>query len=244
MSVSSASYALNTLSWSEVLAHLERDSRLLVPVGTCEQFGPHLPLGAATLVAEALAADLARQFAVLRAPTLQYGVNFPSERPYPGTAPLREKTLHRVLNELLAAWEDEGFEEFILITASDYAPHVDALASVSVDHARVRVIAALQADLSEFRNGTSGPEHGGEVLTSLLLHLCPERVNMERAHAFAAPHARRHQRLAGRSRPLPADCPGSVGDPTLATAEKGARMYESVLEKIRTKIFGAAPAAV
>lgn len=242
MTAFSASNALNTLSWDEVLAHLERDARLLVPVGSCEQFGPHLPIGASTVVAERLVDDLAREFGVLQAPTLYYGVNFPAERPYPGTAGLREKTLHRVLNELLAAWEDQGFEEFILITASDYPPHMESLASVSVDHARIRAVSALEADLAGFREGPTGFEHGGEVLTSLLLHLCPERVRVTQAHDFSTPPMSRHRRWAGLAPPLPANCPGAVGQPSLASAAKGARMYEHIREKIRTRIFGAAPA--
>lgn len=242
MTAFSASNALNELSWNEVLAYLERDKRLLIPVGTCEQFGPHLPIGASTLVAERLAEDLAEEFGLLRAPTIHYGVNFPSARPYPGTAGLREKTLHRVCNELLAAWEDQGFEEFVLITASDFPPQVETLASVSVDHARVRVVSALEVDLSAIREGASGFEHGGEVLTSLLLHLCPERVRGEQIHDFSTPPLSRHRRWAGRAPPLPANCPGAVGQPSLASAPKGARMYDYIREKIRTRIFGAAPA--
>src|SRR2546426_2495431 len=86
---------LKTLVPDEVRAALERDPRLLVPVGTCEQHGPHLPLGCDTILVERLADDLSAEFRILRAPTVEYGVNTATKRPYPGNATVRRKTLHR-----------------------------------------------------------------------------------------------------------------------------------------------------
>lgn len=212
---------------------LRSDPRLIVPVGGCEQHGLHLPLGAGTVVAEALADDLSREFGVLRAPTVHYGANIPSVEAYAGAASLKPKTLHRMLNELVASWEAHGFAEIIAITVSQYDPHVEAVATVRAPRARVRVVEALSADLSPFLEGPVRPQHGGEVLTSLLLHLYPEVVRMEVAHDFI-PEGRG---AWGRLSRLPPGSPGSVGRPTLATAEKGRAMYEHILQKIRHKVF-------
>jgi creatinine amidohydrolase len=227
-------FLLTELSWPDVQRHLAKDRRLLVPVGVCDQYGPHLPIGCSTLVAEAVAASLARDFAILQAPTFPVGVNLPAERNFPGTGGAREKTLHRLLNDALASWEDSGFEEFILITAHDYDPHVEALASVSGTRARVRVIEVLGIDFSEFLDGRAGPQHGGEVLTSLMLYLRPDKVNRQRAEDF---HLAREAGDARRISRLPADCPGSVGDPTLATAEKGEILFDHIVRKIRSKVI-------
>ena len=59
----------------EIAETLARDGRLIVPVGTCEQHGRHLPLGADTLIVEHLSDDLSAEFGILRAPTIEYGVN-------------------------------------------------------------------------------------------------------------------------------------------------------------------------
>jgi creatinine amidohydrolase len=235
------SHALADLPWTAVAAHLAGDRRLIVPVGSVEQQGPHLPLGAATLVAERLADDLSREFGVLRAPTVHYGVNPVPEREFAGTAGYSGKTLHRALNELVSDWACQGVREFVFITASTYDPHVEAVATVRVEGARVRVVSALSVDLSQFLDGGKGPEHAGEALTSLLLHLAPPVVRMERARDFVldADHA---AYLRGRERRLPQESPGSVGEPTLATAEKGRKMYEHILHKIRNKVFIAPPA--
>ena len=54
------SYLLTELPPVAVAEHVARDRRLIVPVGACDQHGPHLPLGAATIVAEALARQESR----------------------------------------------------------------------------------------------------------------------------------------------------------------------------------------
>ncbi len=239
---SSRSLCLTSLTWVEVSAHLAHDRRLIVPVGTCDQHGPHLPIGTSTLIADALCAELSSDFGVLRAPALEYGVNLPTERSYAGTATLREKTLHRMLNDLLSSWEDHGFEEFILITAYNYDPHVEALATVIGTQARVRVIEALGIDLSAFTEGPDGAGHGGEIETSLMLHLYPKRVQMADAEDFQVHSDASVMSHTGSLTRIPATSPGTVGLPTLATAEKGRLIYEYIVQKIRAKVFLAAEA--
>lgn len=231
------SYAIADLSWPDVAAHLQRDRRLIIPVGACEQSGPHLPVGAGTCVAEALARDLSQEFGVLLAPTLHYGVNLPGEETYPGGAALKAKTLHRGLNELLAAWAAQGFEEFVAITANVHGPHAEAIATVRAAGARVRVVEALSPNLSEFLEGEAGPEHAGELLTSLLLHLRPGCVRLERAEDFVMDPGMRRKFVSGRLRRVPSGGGGAVGQPSLASAEKGRGIYEHILQKIRIKVF-------
>jgi len=231
------SYAVADLPWTEVAAHLATDRRLIVAVGNCDQHGPHLPVGAATTVAESLAADLSREFGVLRAPTLHYGVNVAAEKDYPGTAGLSAKTLHRALNELVDDWACQRVNEFIFITASTHDPHVEAVATVRAEGARVRVVSVMSVDLSQFLEGPGGPEHAGEALTSLLLHLRPAVVRMDRARDFVLDAERMKRCAGGRERKLPDESPGSLGRATLATAEKGRLMYEHMLQKIRNKVF-------
>jgi len=231
------SYALADLRWPEVAAHLEHDRRLILPVGECDQHGAHLPLGTTSRIAERLAADLSREFGVLRAPIFPYGVNLRGARRYPGAAMLREKTLHRTLNDLVADWEYDGFDEFVLITAHAYDPHVEAVATVSVDHARVRVVEALGVDLSEFLDAAPGPQHAGEIVTSLMLHLAPDLVDMAAAADYAFDPSEFRPFARSDLPELPPACLGAVGSPTLASARKGERIYNHVLERIRHKVF-------
>jgi creatinine amidohydrolase len=109
------------------------------------------------------------------------------------------------------------------------------MATVTGSNARIRAIELLNIDLSNFLTGVAGPEHGGEILTSLMLHLYPERVRMERAIDHV-PTDRVVSTLRRTPR-IPAASPGILGSPTLATAEKGRLLYEYIHEKIRTRVF-------
>ncbi|PYP01467.1 MAG: hypothetical protein DMD61_01335 [Gemmatimonadetes bacterium] len=126
----SAPLHLKTLAPDEVRFILERDARLLVPVGTCEQHGPHLPLGCDSIIVERLADDLSAEFEILRAPTIEYGVNTVTTRPFPGNASVRRKTLHRWMNDLLGSWEQAGVDSFIILTAHGHDPHQEALSTL------------------------------------------------------------------------------------------------------------------
>lgn len=219
---------------------LERDPRLIIPVGTCEQHGPHLPLGSDSMIVERLTSDLSAEFDVLLAPTVEYGVNVVTEKSYAGNASLRKKTLHRMLNDLLDTWEATGVREFILLTAHEHDPHLEALSTVITSGARVRVVDVFSVDFSDLLQGQSEPMHGDEVDTSLLLYIAPELVDMQLAQDYmmSREEVRRYRRGWLK---VPRSSPGSIGRPTLATAEKGRAIYERIYTKIRDRVF-AAPA--
>ncbi|MGI8547599.1 MAG: creatininase family protein [Gemmatimonadaceae bacterium] len=160
-----------------VAATLEHDPRLILPVGTCERTRPALPMGAPTIIVECLADDLSAEFGVLRAPTVEYGVNQAQEDGYPGDVSLRKKTLHRELNDLLTSWECHGVNEFILLTAHGYDPHQEALATVGTVRARVRVVDVFAVNLSDLMGVRRSEDDRGDVYLSLLLHLAPSLVD-------------------------------------------------------------------
>ncbi|HTR77588.1 MAG TPA: creatininase family protein [Gemmatimonadaceae bacterium] len=229
-------YRVKELRPGDIAALIAEDPRLLVPVGTCEQHGPHMPLGSDTLIVERLADDLSAQFRILRSPTLEYGVNVVTDRPYAGNASLRKKTLHRMLNELVDSWETTGITEFILLTANEYDPHLEALSTVVTSGARVRVVDLLGAGFEDLLQGSAEPMHGDEIDTSLLLYLAPDLVAPELAqdYTMSPQELRRYRRGWLR---LPRESPGSVGRPTLATAEKGRAIYERIRLRVGDRIF-------
>jgi creatinine amidohydrolase/Fe(II)-dependent formamide hydrolase-like protein len=141
------------LNPAQVTAILGNDPRLIIPIGTCEQHGPHLPLGCDTIIVERMADDLSAEYGVLRAPTVEYGVNVDTERGFTGNASLRKKTLHRMLNDLIDSWEATGVREFILLTAHGHDPHQEALATVITTAARVRVVDLFGMNLSDLLEG-------------------------------------------------------------------------------------------
>ena len=219
------SYALEALTWPEAGRALARDSRLLFPVGALEQHGPHLPLGTNTFLAEAVARSVSEQLGILRAPTFAYGVIREGPGHYSGTSSLRRKTLHRAVNELLAAWEDHGVSEIVVITAHRYEPHLDALLMAITSRSATTVIDLYAVDVSDLLEIAPELEHGGELETSLMLHLAPERVRRDQIADFA-PSARDMGKYVRHRMPTaPAGSPGVLGFPTLATADKGRALF-------------------
>lgn len=189
---------------------LRATPRLLLPAGTLEARGPHLPLGCDTVILERLADDLSAQTGIPRTPALEYGVHATPDDPGPGTAALTRKTLHRALNELIAVWEEvAGVRDTLILTAHAADQHLEALSTIRTI-GRVRVVDILALDgILPFRESRSGPWHGGEVDTSLLLFIAPELVD----HALVPPT-------------LP------------ASAEKGRLMYEAIRSTLITRLIG------
>jgi creatinine amidohydrolase len=224
----------------DVADNIDRDPRLIIPVGTCEQHGPHMPLSSDTIIVERLACDLSAEFGVLLAPTIEYGVNVETERGFAGNASVRKKTLHRALNDLLDTWESTGIREFILLTAHEHDPHLEALSTVITNGARVRVVDIFGVQFGDLLEGQTEPMHGDEVDTSLLLYIAPHLVNMELAQDYmmSRDELRRYRRGWLR---VPKASPGSIGRPRLATAEKGRALYERIYTRVRDRIFVAPP---
>lgn len=225
---------------SEVAAAQADDPRLIIPVGTCEQHGPHLPLGCDTLIVERLADDLSAEFCVIRSPTVEFGVNSATERAFAGNGSVRKKTLHRMLNDLLDSWESNGFEEFVLLTAHGHDPHQEALATVITKRARVRVVDIFAVNISDLLEGQREPMHGDEVDTSILLHIAPHLVRLELAEDYMVSREALRRYRRGWLR-VPKGSPGSIGRPSLASAAKGRAMYERIRDRISERIFRAPP---
>lgn len=231
MSQEPCPYRLKELTPLAVRERLARRSTLLVPVGTTEQHGPHLPLGCDTILVERLADDLSAALGILRAPTVEYGVHTPTQ-PLPGGAALRRKTLHRVMNELIESWEvGAGVEEFVVLTAQSNEAHLEALSTIRADSAKVMVIDIFALDFAALHDDVGSPVHGGELDTSLLLHLAPHLVRMDLARDFElTPQLAARHRAGGKR--LPHESPGSLGFPTRASAQKGAALYTFIFDRV------------
>jgi len=230
---------LKEMAPDDVELAIAANPRLIVPAATCEHHGRHLPLGCDALIVERLADDLSAEFGIVTAPTIEYGVNAETAEVLAGSASVRRKTLRRLLNDLLLDWEKTGVEEFLVLTAHGHAPHQEALATVVTDRARVRVIDIFSMDLGEVLESPGGPIHGGEVDTSLMLYVAPHLVRMDLARDYILPEPERRRYRRGTRLLLPGSSLGSVGAPTLASPEKGKRIYEFIRGRIRDRVFAA-----
>jgi creatinine amidohydrolase len=233
------SYAVDELTWPKVGRILAEDPRLIMTIGALEQHGPHLPIGTNIFIAEQVARTVSERCGILRAPPFSYGVTV-SGGPFraPG---LRRKTLHRAVNELIGGWEDLYVQHFHLITAHRYEPHLEALLMTASGPAHKSVYDLYQIDVSDVIETDPEFEHAGELETSLMLYLAPDRVKMDRAADFRPQGFALRKYTRRRVPKPPVESRGVLGSPRLATREKGAAVFDRYVAVLCTAVDAGMP---
>lgn len=101
------------LNWMQVETYLERDDRIVLPIGSTEQHG-YLSLAVDLILAERVSVDAAEPLGVPVLPVMPFGVA-PGFTAYPGTVSLRLETLVAVLREALESLYRQGFRRFLVV---------------------------------------------------------------------------------------------------------------------------------
>jgi len=216
---------LSHLSWPEVPDR----PLVLVPVGSFEQHGPHLPFDTDTTIAVAVAEGVAARLRGLVAPPVAYGASG-EHQSFPGTISIGDEVLRSVLIELVRS----------------LATGCGRVVFVNGHGGNLRSLSAAVGQLRRERHQTvwvnchteHADAHAGFTETSLMLHLAPRLVNTARA-------------VVGNTAPLADLMPamvasgvaavspsGVLGDPTEATADDGARLLRDMVEKACALIAG------
>jgi creatinine amidohydrolase len=212
-----------------------RDSRtVIIPFGSLEEHGAHLPLATDTLqVVEVCRRAAARTGAHL-APAVAYGV-CRSTRNHPGTVGLTTATLRAIAIDLVREFHRHGMRSFVLISGHAGKTHVLTLVDAGeqlleeLPDVRVSVTSEYNEIQEAGRGLVEAPDdsHAGEIETSRVLFLRPELVKgTSPAEWPVFPDARlvRDKRRHWRG--------GVWGDPSLASAEKGRRLTELAVDRI------------
>ena len=200
---------LGDLTYDEV----GRGTTLLLPVGSTEQHGPHLPLDTDTVIASAVAEAAAAQIAAATvAPAIAIGAAG-EHAGFAGTLSIGTVALADVIVEIVRTVGPE-FEGVVVVNA--HGGNLDAVrsAAATCDH-EGRPIGVWHARLAD------GDAHAGHAETSVMLAIAPGRVRMDRAEpGVSAPLAEIVDEL--RRGGVAAVSPnGVLGDPTGASAERG-----------------------
>ena len=201
---------------------------LLIPLGSTEQHGPHLPLGTDTRVAVAVATDLAERYraagaAALVAPAVEYGASGEHEG-FPGTVSIGTAALTAVLIE--AARSATRWASAVVFV-NGHGGNVDAVREATVllrSEGRDAGWVPCAVPVGEPR----ADAHAGWVETSLMLHLAPEDVRADRA---AVGDGRSLDEIlpALRRDGVRGVAPnGVLGDPVGASAAEGRRLFDAM----------------
>jgi creatinine amidohydrolase len=242
---------LHQWTWAEVKGYLKKDSVILLPFGSTEQHGLHLPLGNDALVAIRLAEDAARATKTIVAPPCWYGWS-PHHMAYPGTISITPETLTRVLYEVLRSLIYHGFKRLIVINGHRSAN----LPPLQIAATRIRnetgayvtivdpFFFADTASRAIKESPPGGIGHAEELETSHMMHIFPDLVNMKKA-VKNLPHFKKFHitdpYFIGDRTFTPASVEsfreltkpsGVKGDPTLASAAKGRTLHRALLKNL------------
>ncbi len=226
-------------------------SLVVVPVGSIEQHGHHLPVATDTLLADAVAHAGAERATndvpLLVTPPVWSGFS-PHHLSLGGTISLELDDLLDLLADVADTALENGFDRVCFVNG--HGGNGNAIGSVvsivGKEHPEVEVAGLTYFQLAkpfidEIRESdVGGMSHGGEFETSLMLHLHPELVKMDDADAeyLDEPYERGVQDLLVGG-PLSTYRPfeeysesGAIGDPKLATAEKGEELLDQLANEI------------
>jgi creatinine amidohydrolase len=241
------------LAWVDVREQMERGARIaVVPIGSCEQHGPHLPLGSDTYFiyevsrrgAELAAAQAGRPVALVFPPVWYSN----GDQWAPGEVWLRPSTIIALLVDIVTQLDRHGFRQIVLTTGHGGNPGImaDALREARGHGVKAELFSvapwAFIGEVVKEVQETQKTGHACEIETSTSLYLFGDRVRLDRVApgperpsywAEISPYEmvrRGVVRQQGVSTGKIGEHPGYVGDPTRASAAKGERLVTAWVE--------------
>jgi creatinine amidohydrolase len=217
------------MTMPEFEAALARTTTVIIPFGSVEEHGPHLPLSTDTMHAEEVARRAAAMYPLLVAPPVHYGL-CRSTSEHPGTMSISGNTLKVLALDIGREVYRQGCRQVILLTGHAGGTHVAALIEAGeqllreLPEVRVAVVNVLDLLREALKQApdlvqTPGDAHAGEVETALMLAVHPEFVSGTAPEEWPAlPKFI----LSRRKRKF---WPGGVwGNPGAGTREKGEKI--------------------
>ncbi len=240
---------LENLTWPEVKKLKLADKVVLFPFGSFEQHGPHLPLTTDTDIVTAVARGIEakRQKQVLCLPTLWPG-HSTHHLFFPGTLSVKQMPYIQLAIELCSSIVNLGGEKVFLLNGhgGNDVPLRAALRELKTLFPGIKFVFASYWSLSartikEVRESElGGIGHACEMETSIMLHLHPERVKLHLARRDGPKHKDIYRKSdIQHGRPVyfvnefhEVTKTGTIGHPDLASAEKGKRFLEGIIQEV------------
>ncbi len=225
-----------TATWPECRDFLSKTPVAILPLGATEQHGPHLPQNTDTVLAEALAIEVAKRSSGLVLPVIQVGYSW-SWRDYPGTLTFSFDTFREVVKDLARSGHRSGCRALMTLSGHGANPvPLKMTARELVDELDLKVLNVFYPGLDEVMADAESPQwapmnfHAEEFETSLMLYLRPEWVRMELAVREYPPRSVEYEMSTRTLGSLSTS--GVFGDATVASAEKGERWFHECVARM------------
>ena len=230
------------MTWPEVEA-VDRETTVLIPTGSIEQHGPHLPLETDTRLVTAVAEAVEARTEVLLTPTLWLGCSA-HHLGFAGSLTASFPGYQAGLEAVVRSLAAHGFRRFYVLNGhgGNASPNDVVLRTLKAELPNLALggsgYAAFAADA--VREVSTGPQkelrHADEAEASLMLHVAPELVRLERAYddgLVPEPYVK------GLVEPFDAITErGALGYPSFATAAKGRAIFEAAVAGVATELEG------
>lgn len=229
------------MTWPEARAAFGPRTVAILPVGSTEPHGPHLPLDTDVTIATAMARRASERLTELGVssfvlPAIPYGLT-EYTRGFAGRVSLQPGTLWALVEDVIVALELQGIEHVLLVNGHLEPAHVEVLRGVLLDHAArgPRKAHAVLADVTRRRHAErlgdefrSGDCHAGRYETSLVMAADPSAVHeAERKSLKPLAIGLLAQMKAGVRTFQDAGAEDAYcGDPAAATPEEGRDLVE------------------
>lgn len=217
----------------EFASALKESPIVVLPVGSVEEHGSHLPLGSDTFEIDFVVERLARRLRLLVLPTLNYG-NCGSTYNFPGTISISFDALRAVVYDILSECARHGAKKVLVISGHAGTNHMLALRMAAEHVAKknpdMRFMVLSDYDLvPEFKGGNIPPwdGHAGKAETSRMLYIRPD-ISSRGARA-SRPMRKKFMIISNPESMFPS---GVAGDPTGATPELGKRIDDFILRRL------------
>jgi len=225
------------LSMPEFEAARDRRQTVIIPVGSLEEHGPHLPLGTDTFHALEVARRAARRQEVVIAPPCFYGL-CRSTREHPGTVSISGDTLRALLRDLGREFHRQGLRNLVFISGHAGGTHMSAITEAGealleeLPEVKVAVVNLLDLlrEVLTAQPGlvkTKGDGHAGEIETAIMLAAYPHLVQGRAPAEW--PSFPKYILIREKRRYWPG---GVWGDPGAATPAQGEEILEAEAERL------------
>ena len=235
---------LGPLTWPQAERRFAEIDVALLPVGAIEQHGPHLPLDTDAWDAERLCDDVAKacsQPPPIVLPLVPYGVSYHHDD-FAGTISISPDTLARMVHEIGIAVARNGIRKLLVINGhggNSAALHF-AAQMINRDTGIFTAVDTGESSDTDIDAMTETPNdvHAGEVETSTTLALRPDLVHMSLARPMVPRFSSHYLDFTSKrgvgwyAHTKKISETGVLGDPTLATAEKGRKMWNIMVDNL------------